>query len=241
MTKENKIALVVGFALILIVGILISDHLSTARSQEPADLVAGRGEPLLVENGAASPSHLLFPPRDEPGPDAFAPGPASAAAGFVDPWPGIDESRAASPPPATAPLAATASDPGPATTFHTIKPGESLIAICQQHYGDGALARELARFNKVGDPDRVMAGIRLRLPAADVLRPGSQPPHSAGPARAAAADGPTYTVKSGDALSVIAQKLLGTSRRWREIYDLNRDRIADPDHLLAGTVLRIPP
>ena len=39
MTRENKVALVVGFGLILLVGILISDHLSDARTQEPANLI----------------------------------------------------------------------------------------------------------------------------------------------------------------------------------------------------------
>lgn len=40
MTRENKLALVVGFVLILVVGILISDHFSTARAQKFADLQA---------------------------------------------------------------------------------------------------------------------------------------------------------------------------------------------------------
>lgn len=38
MTRENKLALVVGFALILFVGILISDHFSIARQQQGADM-----------------------------------------------------------------------------------------------------------------------------------------------------------------------------------------------------------
>ena len=38
MTRENKLALVVGFALILFVGILISDHFSIVRNQKAADL-----------------------------------------------------------------------------------------------------------------------------------------------------------------------------------------------------------
>ena len=45
MTRENKLALVVGFALILVVGILISDHFSTARAQAFADLQAAE-DPL---------------------------------------------------------------------------------------------------------------------------------------------------------------------------------------------------
>ena len=38
MTREHKLALVVGFGLILIVGILISDHFSTTARLATADL-----------------------------------------------------------------------------------------------------------------------------------------------------------------------------------------------------------
>jgi hypothetical protein len=39
MTRENKLAMVVGFGLLLFVGILVSDHFSTAQRQETANLV----------------------------------------------------------------------------------------------------------------------------------------------------------------------------------------------------------
>ena len=46
MTRENKVALVVGFALVLFVGILISDHFSRAQAR-PADLIpTGELRPL---------------------------------------------------------------------------------------------------------------------------------------------------------------------------------------------------
>src|SRR5262245_53652325 len=49
MTRENKLALVVGFGLILFVGILISDHFSVVRSQHAADLTTKQiDDPLLV-------------------------------------------------------------------------------------------------------------------------------------------------------------------------------------------------
>jgi len=38
MTRENKLALVVGFGLVLFVGILVSDHLSAVHREQPADL-----------------------------------------------------------------------------------------------------------------------------------------------------------------------------------------------------------
>ena len=51
----------------------------------------------------------------------------------------------------------------------------------------------------------------------------------------------TYTVVKGDTLGVISQKMLGTSKRWKEILNLNRKAIDDPDSLVVGTVLKLPP
>lgn len=56
MTRENKLALVVGFALILVVGILISDHFSAARSQKSAQL----GQVVdPTQNGSLASSDLI--------------------------------------------------------------------------------------------------------------------------------------------------------------------------------------
>lgn len=51
----------------------------------------------------------------------------------------------------------------------------------------------------------------------------------------------TYTVRSGDSLSLISQRLYGSARHWRLLYEANRDRIPDPDRLRLGTELRVPP
>ncbi|MGH7132585.1 MAG: LysM peptidoglycan-binding domain-containing protein [Phycisphaerales bacterium] len=58
---------------------------------------------------------------------------------------------------------------------------------------------------------------------------------------AAATTTGTYTVVKGDTLGVISQKTLGTSKRWKEILNLNRKAIDDPDSLVVGTVLKLPP
>lgn len=49
-----------------------------------------------------------------------------------------------------------------------------------------------------------------------------------------------YTVQYGDTLSGIADRLLGSSGRYHEIYDANRDRMKSPDRLTVGATLRIP-
>jgi nucleoid-associated protein YgaU len=47
-------------------------------------------------------------------------------------------------------------------------------------------------------------------------------------------------VQSGDTLGTIAQRVLQDSSRWREIYDMNRGEISDPDLIFAGQRLYIP-
>ncbi len=49
-----------------------------------------------------------------------------------------------------------------------------------------------------------------------------------------------YAVQSGDTLWYIAERLLGDSSRWYEIYELNQDKLASPHHLRVGLELRIP-
>lgn len=49
-----------------------------------------------------------------------------------------------------------------------------------------------------------------------------------------------HTVKSGETLSEISIRYLGTSRRYKEIFDLNRDRLRSPNDIREGMKLRIP-
>lgn len=50
----------------------------------------------------------------------------------------------------------------------------------------------------------------------------------------------TYTVRSGDNLWSIAEKQLGSGSRWKEIYNLNKDIISNPDIIQPGWNLKIP-
>lgn len=63
----------------------------------------------------------------------------------------------------------------------------------------------------------------------------------AGQSPATTGDGGTYTVVSGDSLSKIAKKHLGSAGRWKEIYEANRSVIGDdPDLIKPGQKLRLP-
>ena len=54
------------------------------------------------------------------------------------------------------------------------------------------------------------------------------------------AHGTTYTVKAGDTLSKIAKEHLGDASAYTEIFNLNRDQLADPNRIQPGQVLKIP-
>jgi len=51
---------------------------------------------------------------------------------------------------------------------------------------------------------------------------------------------PTYLVQRGDCLWNIAEQQLGSGFRWREIHDLNREFIIDPDYIEVGWLLSLP-
>lgn len=75
---------------------------------------------------------------------------------------------------------------------------------------------------------------RSRAPA-ETTEAMASPPR--GPARG---DFHWYTSADGDTLSRIAKERLGSARRWRDIYALNKDRLASPDVVPEGIELRIP-
>lgn len=49
-----------------------------------------------------------------------------------------------------------------------------------------------------------------------------------------------HTVRSGETLSEISIRYLGTSRKYREIFNINRDQLRSPNDIREGMKLRIP-
>lgn len=49
-----------------------------------------------------------------------------------------------------------------------------------------------------------------------------------------------YTVKAGDTLSKIAQKVYGDANKHMKIFEANREQIVNPDKIQAGQELVIP-
>jgi nucleoid-associated protein YgaU len=222
MTRENKLALVVGFGLLLFVGILVSDHFSAAHRQDKVDLAVKRD----TRDRAA-------------GPISIAPMPAAVATAEARPEPMVDSvsdvvpaSRGVTPitsdprgnrsvvlvggGAAEAPAAATTArtegrkqESEPGVKLRPIGEGESLYSICKQEYGDGSLADALARYNKsaVPDPRRIRKGVTIRVPPAETLRGGKSPRASAEMAKVEAP-----ALAASEVVAIESRDMPGTSR-----------------------------
>ena len=49
-----------------------------------------------------------------------------------------------------------------------------------------------------------------------------------------------YTVKKNDTLQKISYKFYNTTRKWKKIYNANKDILKSPDEIRPGQVLKIP-
>lgn len=87
--------------------------------------------------------------------------------------------------------------------------------------------------------------LRNRLASA-AAQPRASAPVASPPASSRESNGSranraeTYTVVSGDTLSHISGKVYGTSTRWRDIFEANRDVMANENSLKVGMQLRLP-
>lgn len=77
-------------------------------------------------------------------------------------------------------------------------------------------------------------------PAAAPAAPPTATVKAAPRETASAPKAATYTVKGGDCLWNIAKKQLGDGSRYTEIYNLNKDKIKNPNLINAGQVLTLP-
>ena len=206
MTRENKLALVIGFGLMLFVGILVSDHFSAQRfdpvSVAQKDPAPEPGAPTKLDEVAPGTLVAGNNPVDltGQGTSALPEAPAGGEAPPVDGNP-VDVHVADGTKPDGA-------GDGTPVRFHKVQKGETFWSIAAKEYGDGSLATALAKYNQkaVPDPTKLRKGVTLRLPPIEVLKPGAKPAQSKATATAQApAPLPVETIAAAD-LTVIDAK-----------------------------------
>ena len=112
------------------------------------------------------------------------------------------------------------------TRTYTVQRGDTLSSIAGAKLGNQARWPEIFVLNRatVPSPNRIFPGQVLLLPPREPTGPIPR----------------LYTVVRGDNLTKIAREQLGDGNRSREIFNLNRDVIADPDRIIVGQVLVLP-
>lgn len=78
------------------------------------------------------------------------------------------------------------------------------------------------------------------LDAGAAARPASKPEPESTLIGGTDTGGRTHVVQKGDTLFRLARHYYSDERRWKDIWDANRVRIADPDRIEVGTRLIIP-
>lgn len=227
MTREHKLALVVGFGLVLFVGILIADHVAADRRahlQGPAavlresmskDLFRAPNRPTIDLAVITAPSDP--PIIDEEPVVRFAPR--------------EDRSHLARP---NRPRADEPSVRENTRREYRVRPGDSLGKIARMELGRESRWNEIAELNGLKG-STIRPGQRLLLPSRESNRSPRLREVASEPARPAVPR--TYTVRPGDSLSGIAQRELGRESQWSAIKDLNGLKTS---MISPGQKLRLP-
>lgn len=123
------------------------------------------------------------------------------------------------------------------TNVYVVKAGDHLWKISEDKYGSGYNAYDIAKANKITDPNLIEVGQKISLPQ---LTPGA-------PTRGETMEKMTekatpqlkeYTIKQGDYLWKIAQETYGDPYMWVKIAQTNN--LPNPDLLYVGTKLTLP-
>ncbi len=224
MTRENKLALVLGFGLLLLAGILVSDYLSAGNRVNEDPLIAtSTGE---IPDSKILTSHTIETPK-------------APAVRLADPLDVLTMGapRRSSPPARTPSPVESVTD----ADVHYVKKGESLSSISSRFYGTPGFADQIARLNNLGDPDKVKLGTRLILPKSFGNLAGAPAPRTdTAQMTLATTRSKTVKVREGETLSDIAKRELGDGNKWRVLWKANKNVIPNPDRLSPGIVLQLP-
>ncbi len=151
---------------------------------------------------------------------------------------------------------------------YTVVPGDTLSKIAALHLGSASPTVINAIFDAnrqvLSSPDVLRVGVELVLPVIHGV-PGSSrggsvaaaptPVRSTAPqstkarstfqkaniqARKPALPLRWYQIKKNDRYITIARRQLGDAGRWREVYELNKDKFPDPQRIREGVRIKLP-
>lgn len=153
----------------------------------------------------------------------------------------------------TAPLPLSTDRP----RYHKIANGDNYWKISKKYYQAGRYFRALEAYNKhrISNPKKMREGMIVLIPSKEILNRrfrkyisgggnssnnrNRSPLVKSGYFRGSNGQ-PMYRTGKNDVLTQIAEKHLGRSSRWIQIYEMNRQILKNPNNLKIGIELRLP-
>jgi nucleoid-associated protein YgaU len=115
------------------------------------------------------------------------------------------------------------------TDEYVVQPGDTLSIIAKKLYNNAGRWQELASLNNLGQSQTIYPGDKIQFDSADS--------HAASYMEQFANSMQTVTVERGDSLSSISQRLFSNGGAWKYLYQLNAEKISNPDQIFVGQVL----
>jgi len=239
MTRETKIGLLVGLAFIIVIGILLSDHLTSSTEPPPATLanagnnvrqtVTTPGSTTAVPVTTVSTPAQVAPQQPVPTPNELQPRPQPVQI--------VQVGGPAAPPQQQPP---TQGQPAPAVLSQPQQPEQSAQVAVQQPAGDAPIITQVPQ-NVPGSLAQAAQQHGEGLVGLDAAGRTTQAPTNTSWATALTGMN-EYKAEPGDSLSKMAVKLMGANTR------ANRDAIVranpslrqNPDRVIAGQSYVIP-
>jgi nucleoid-associated protein YgaU len=215
MTRELKLALILGSSLVLVVGVLISDHLSGARHAR----IERVDSPLVTQP-------ITQMPQLAPGPQNDPSALASAPQQLVYP---TDD-------PAGRPPTGALADPVALTNASSELPAQDLADMVEFAKRHGLVLEPMPTAAQTDTVQRDENIPVIEMRDARLLTPADTAPPTSVPG----AGTTEYTIQPGDTLWKLAERFMGSGSRHAELAALNKGRLGAGGELRLGTKIIVP-
>lgn len=246
MTRELKLALIVGFLLVLLVSVLIADHLSSARKAELSSTVSTNPAIAPVIAPAPTPQEpVVTIEQGQNGGIKFA---GDTAAPITTPGGQIVAENAVTD------IATRTGEVIAPPMVDTVKVSGP-VTISQGPTPDQVIGQDTLGGNQQASPDNTSIKTQIDNAQGVEVKPFSggnsvklagngitvlPEPTTPTKPETKASDDQWYTIAQGDSAFKIAKKFYGKGEYWKQLQAYNGDRIGKDGTLRVGVRVKIP-
>ena len=119
---------------------------------------------------------------------------------------------------------------------YKVQKGDHLWMIAEKNFGSGYNWVDIAKENKLVNPNKILVDQELIIPKTEVRKPAEMPVTG----QAGAITQGSHTVQKGDSLWTVAVRAYGDGYQWTKIWQANENLVKNPDIIQPGQVLTLP-